>query len=278
MAEFVGRARQNFRDHPSLARLEIVLPGVVASWMARAIRLFIEHSGDATSSIFRVCDDLAGALVNDRAAREVMAEVVLFSTTLDVGVVAADALRDLLDRLDALARLHPDEPALREHWAKSVINFVYDIAAADPAGARDLLDRLDALARLHPDEPALREHWARSTTNLSVDIAAADPVGARDLLDRLDALAQLHPDEPALREHWARSATNLSVDIAAADPVGARDLLDRLDALAQLHPDEPTCASNGRKPWQRSLWATSRQGDCRPPWGPITSPPNLLAT
>ena len=97
------------------------------------------------------------------------------------------AAQALVDPLAALAAAHPDQPVVREQYAKAVLNLSTNYGNADdiPA-AQALVDRLEALAAEHPDEAAIREQYAGAVVNLSVDyVKVGDIPAVSALVDRL---------------------------------------------------------------------------------------------
>jgi hypothetical protein len=158
----------------------------------------------------------------------------------------------MVHELGKLTENYPDEPALREAWAKSVTNLI-NRTAADPDGAQALLGRLGTLATDHPDEPALREEWAKSMAALVVSHLLVERLpDALAVYRALTAFARAAAGEDPWAIGWAVAWRSLWV--AARTDDGARpqlladleELLPRLagrtdvaELLAPLFRDEP---------------------------------------
>jgi hypothetical protein len=234
--DFVFRAIQNFPQHRALGRIAVTVKNVAESWVAAAVRASTVPGTALQISAVGIQFLRENARSDPAAAMALGAFWMLPDTTASGRDFTLSAA--LIGDLDAVLLAHPNEPPVRDMWAKAVRIVISRHLPTDPVGSRRLLDYLATLHGAYPDEAQLREQWAACAQRFILNCVGAEPMGCRDLLDELAALHHAHPAEPLLREEWARSVTTYINHRYEKDSHICHDLLDQLAASHAAHPDE----------------------------------------
>jgi hypothetical protein len=138
--------------------------------------------------------------------------------------------RPLLNELKLLSEAHPNEPSLRQQFAKSVENYIKRTVHTSPEEARALLDEIMRVSEAHLHEPALHGIWSAAAFDYSAQRVSADkfPQDAEAVVElipnnaksnpwtdinalhrRFYDLLERHPEDGRLRETIAKGFVNI---------------------------------------------------------------------